>query len=73
MVNFFDNLVTYIDAIWNFIAGFIEYIILLTKTVIGTVQIPLQLSGYVPTFLWISMSVVIALSVIKIILGRASL
>lgn len=73
MLNFFDTLLTYVDAIWNFLIGIIDYTIVLTKTVLGSVEIPLMLSGYVPTFLWVSMSIVIALSVIKIILGRASL
>jgi len=73
MLDFFQTLITYIESLWSFLTGFFEYTVLLTKTVIGSVEIPLLLSPYVPTFLWVSMSVIIALSVIKIILGRASL
>ena len=73
MLDFFQTLITYIESLWSFLTGFFEYTVLLTKTVSGSVEIPLLLSPYVPTFLWVSMSVIIALSVIKIILGRASL
>lgn len=73
MVSFFEMVGEYLSSLWAFLGGIIEYTIILTKTVIGTVEIPLLLSPYVPTVIWVSMSLIIALGVIKIILGRASI
>lgn len=73
MLDFFESLLMYIETAWGFFIGIIDYTLVLTKTVIGTVELPIMLSPFVPTVLWVSMSVIIALSVIKIILGRASI
>lgn len=72
MLNFFDTIVQYFATAWEWISGIIQYTVVLAKTVIGTVDIPILLSPIVPTVLWVSMSLVIALGVIKIILGRTS-
>ena len=72
MGTFFDTIIEYIQLGWDFFINLTRYTFILTKTVIGTVDIPIKLSPYVPTFLWVSMSVIIALGVIKIILGRTS-
>lgn len=73
MLSFFEMVGEYLVSFGAFIGGIVEYTIILTKTVIGTVEIPLLLSPYVPTVIWVSMSLVIALGVVKIILGRASI
>lgn len=72
MLNFFDTIIQYIETAWEWFTGIIQYTVVLTKTVIGTVDLPILLSPIVPTVLWVSMSLVIALGVIKIILGRTS-
>lgn len=72
MLNFFQWLIDILTTFFQFIEGIVRYTIVLTKTVIGTVEIPVILSPLVPTVLWVSMSVIIALGVIKIILGRTS-
>lgn len=72
MLNFFQWVVDTAHTLVGFLTGIIRYTIVLTKTVIGTVEIPVMLSPLVPTVLWVSMSVIIALGVIKIILGRTS-
>lgn len=73
MLDFFQTIIEYIESGWAFLLGIIDYTLVLTKTVIGSVNIPLLLSPYVPTVIWVSMSLVIALGVVKIILGRTSI
>lgn len=72
MLNFFQTIIEYIETAWLFLVNIFDYTVILTRTVVGSVEIPLLLSPIVPTFIWVSMSVIIALGVIKIILGRAS-
>lgn len=72
MLNFFQTIIQYIETAWLFLVNIFDYTVILTKTVIGSVEIPLILSPIVPTVVWVSMSIIIALGVIKIILGRAS-
>lgn len=69
MFNFFDTIVDFFDTIWQFITNFITGLINAIVIVTQATSIPLQLLVYVPSFIFTSITIVLAIGVVKLIVG----
>lgn len=69
MFSFFDTIVDFFDTIWQFITNFITGLINAIFIITTATSIPLQLLVYVPSFIFTAITIVVAIGVVKLIVG----
>lgn len=69
MFGFFDTIVDFFDTIWQFITNFITGLINAIVIVTQSTAIPLQLLVYVPSFIFTSITIVVAIGIVKLLVG----
>ena len=69
MFSFFDTVVDFFDTIWQFFTNIITGLINAIMIVTQATSIPLRLLVYVPSFIFTAISIVLAVGVIKLIVG----
>ena len=70
MVDFFQAIINYIEIVWNFFVNLITSLINLVTAVLAAVSIPQTVYGFVFAPLGASIMAVMAISVLKLIIGR---
>lgn len=69
MFKFFDSLMDFIFTIWNLVVNTISSLINAIVVVTQATTVPLQLVSYVPAVIGASITLVVAIGVIKLVLG----
>lgn len=69
MFKFFDSLMDFIFTIWNLVVNTISSLINAIVVVTQATTVPLQLISYVPAVIGASITLVVAIGVIKLVLG----
>lgn len=69
MFSFFDTIIDFFDTIWQFLTNIITGMINAIVIVTQATAIPLQLLVYVPSFIFTSITIVLAIGVVKLIVG----
>lgn len=72
MLSFFDTIIEYITLVWQYFVNMITGLLNLLTMVIGASMVPQVLTGYVFAPLSAAIFALVALGVIKIIVGRDS-
>jgi len=70
MVDFFQAIINYIEIVWNFFVNLITSLINLVTAVLSAVIIPQTVHVWVFAPLGASVLAVMAISVLKLIIGR---
>lgn len=70
MLDILENIWNFISTVASYIFDLIEQTIMLLDVAMEAIAIPPAISQYVPTFLAVSMTCVVSVSVIKLIVGR---
>lgn len=70
MFAFFDQIIGYIELIWNFVLSFFKALGFAISALVSSITIPTTLIVYLPTFLGASVSIVIGVYLVKFLLGR---
>ena len=70
MFAFFDQIIGYIELIWNFVLSFFKALGFAISALVSSITIPTTLIAYLPTFLGASVSIVIGVYLVKFLLGR---
>lgn len=70
MFDFFDKIIGYIEMAWDFLISIIESLLQLLVLTSTTVSLPLNLVGYLPSVLGVSVLVSVSVYVVKLIVGR---
>lgn len=71
MANFFTALWSFLETFGNFIVNSLRSLLMLITTLSTIVTVPTYISGYIPAFLASSFLIVVAVTVVKLILGRS--
>ena len=69
MLNFFDAIVSFFNAIWQFLSNLVSSTLLAIQVISLSLAIPVWLVGFVPAVIGSCIVVVAAIGVIKLILG----
>ena len=69
MFKFFDSLMDFIFTIWNLVVNTISSLINAIVVVTQATRVPLRLISYVPAVIGASITLVVAIGVIKLVLG----
>ena len=69
MFKFFDSLMDFIFTLWNLVVNTISSLINAIVVVTQATTVPLQLISYVPAVIGASITLVVAIGVIKLVLG----
>ena len=69
MLNFFDMIVDFFTSIWQIIVNLVSGLINAILIVFSSVEIPLKLIAFVPSFISASVTIVIAVGITKLIIG----
>lgn len=69
MFKFFDSLMDFIFTIWNLVVNTISSLINAIVVVTQATTVPLRLISYVPAVIGASITLVVAIGVIKLVLG----
>ena len=70
MFDFFDQVIGFIESIWQFFLNSINSLIMAVETLARAVYLPLELIAYVPAILGSAITLVVSLSIVKFIVGR---
>lgn len=69
MLNFFDAIVSFFNAIWQFVCNLISSTLLAIQVISVSLAIPVWLVGFVPAVIGSCIIVVAAIGVLKLVLG----
>lgn len=70
MFDFFDKIIGFVEQVWEFLVNLVNSLITAMETLLIVVQIPTILLPFLPSFIMVSVTIVISFSVIKFIIGR---
>lgn len=70
MFKFFNQLIDYIQRLFEFLVNIIKALITAVGVLTSAVQFPLGLVGYLPAILGSCIVVVVAVGAVKFIIGR---
>lgn len=70
MLEFFNNIFGYFEIFWQFLQNIIESITMSIVMLTNTSAFPLSLVGFMPAIIGTSITCVVAISVMKFIVGR---
>lgn len=70
MFDFFNQVIGFIESIWQFFLNIINSLIMAVETLARAVSLPLELIAYVPSILGSAITLVVSLSIVKFIVGR---
>lgn len=70
MFDFFSTVLGWFQTLANFIISLVESLILAIVALINSIQLPIILIGYMPAVIGASISIIIAIMVVKFLLGR---
>lgn len=70
MFDFFDQILGFIESVWQFVINIINSLVIALETLTTAVRLPLELVAYVPGILGSSIVVVVSLAIVKFIVGR---
>ena len=70
MFDFFSKILGFVESFFEYFLNLIESLFLALRVLSTATQVPLFLSGYVPSILSSALLIVVALGVVKFIVGR---
>lgn len=70
MFDFFDKIIGFVEQVWEFLVNLVNSLITAMETLLIVVQIPTILLPFLPSFIMVSVTIVISFSVIKFVIGR---
>lgn len=70
MFDFIGTILGYFQTLANFLINLVESLVLAIVALINSVQLPITLIGHMPAIIGASISIVIALMVVKFLIGR---
>ena len=70
MFDFFDKIIGFVEQLWEFLVNMVNSLITAMETLLIVVQIPTILLPFLPSFIMVSVTIVISFSVIKFVIGR---
>ncbi len=69
MFKFFDSFMDFVTTIWNLVVNTISSLINAIVIVTQASTVPLQLLAYVPSVIGASITLVVAIGIVKLLLG----
>lgn len=70
MFDFFSQILGFLELLWDFVVNLFTMLITLITTLIGAVQLPVELSISVPSVLGSCIMITLAVYVAKFFVGR---
>lgn len=70
MLEFFDQIIGFIESVFQFLINIVESLILLIAVIPGAIALPLTLAGYLPGIIATAVMSIVAIGVAKLIVGR---
>lgn len=70
MFEFFDQILGFIETLWNFVLSFVEALFLAISALISSLSLPLAAINYLPGILAASVALFISVYVVKFLIGR---
>ena len=70
MLDFITQILGYVEMLWSYFVNFLTTLLLFFDTVAGAMALPLGMIGYLPPMIGTAVTVVVSVSVVKLILGR---
>lgn len=69
MLNFFDMIGDFFASLWQMVVNLVSGLVNAILIVSSSIQLPIRLLLYVPSFIGASITLVLAVGVIKLIIG----
>lgn len=70
MLNFFDTVIGYIEMFVGLAVNLVKSLGMMVVVLVKAVILPQSFIFYVPSFLAVSITIVVAVSVLKLLIGR---
>lgn len=70
MLSFFDQIIGFFVTIWTLISNFVQMLVTFIDVVAQSILVPHNLMVYLPPIIGTAVLIVVAVSIVKLILGR---